>query len=177
MVEPGDRSVILLPLGVSRALARSISSRPLILCTQFLLGEEEEARCSKRSSAGVGNIQDTTGTPTHDRSRRATRTTRIIAARECASRARIARNSLFSHRNDLCPSFDLLARRSALDSCPILRATSCCLQFCSVSAMTPSAHPSRPRSKLQPRVRRAPRPSRAPLCALLARLRRRLRQR
>ena len=51
------------------------------------------------------------------------------------------------------PSFDSWARRSALGSCPILRATSCCLQFCSVSAMIPSAHPSRLRSKLQTRAR------------------------
>jgi hypothetical protein len=64
-----------------------------------------------------------------------------------------------------------------LDLCPILRATSCCLQSCSVSAMIPSKRPSQPRSKLQPRVRRAPRPSRAPLRALLARRRRRLRRR
>ena len=85
--------------------------------------------------------------------RRTTPTTRIIAARECASRAHIAINSLFSDRNDLCPSFDSLARRSALDSCQILRATSYGLQFCSVSAMIPSAHPSRLRSKLQPRAR------------------------
>ena len=74
-------------------------------------------------------------------------------------RARVRESS--AHRNKQLvfrskrprPSLDSLARRSPLDSCQILRATSCCLQFCSVSAMIPSAHPSRPRSKLQPRAR------------------------
>ncbi len=82
--------------------------------------------------------------PTHHKNHRRARVRESSAHR---------RKQLVFRSKQSRPSFDSLARRSALDSCPILRATSCCLQSCAVSAMIPSAHPSRPRSKLQPRAR------------------------
>ena len=87
---------------------------------------------------------------TWDRRHGIRRTTRISAARE--SSAHRKKHLVFPSKRSR-PSFDSWALTSALDSCQILRATSCCLQSCSVSAMIPSAHPSRLRSKSQPRAR------------------------